>query len=150
MSKGAPLSIADGVPTEPDVARLNAHFGKLEAGRRITYADIGGVINAPHGTVRWSTVTKAWRKGLESTGIFFRAENGAQFVVRDNTEKGVFVHKVGQSATRRYKRAVFISSHVDLKALPEEQRRQVEGVQATYAAFKLAQATCAKSLPPIP
>lgn len=145
MSK--PISISTGLPTEPDIARLNAHFGKLEAGMSVSYQEIGNVIQSAHGTNRWSTVTSAWRKKLSEARIYFRAQDGNKFVVRNVEESGIY----GADLTRRGMRSVRASARVlngiEVSKLTPETRARVDRALATQAAFTLAAATQPKALP---
>jgi len=144
-----PISIAAGLPTEPDIARLNAHFGKLEAGMSISYEDIGRVIQSPHGTHRWSTVTTAWRKKLSEARVYFRAQDGNRFVVRNIEETGIYGADLNRRGIRSIRASSRVLSGVDVAKLTPETRARVDRALAAQAAFTLASATAAKALPPI-
>ena len=79
-----------GIPTTPDVKRLREAF-KLETGLVIKHEDIEIIIECEWKTVRYRTITDAWRRDLfNQDNIVLDAVHGVGFKVLSGPER---VHK---------------------------------------------------------
>lgn len=116
-----------GVPTEPDVNRLLDKYPQegLHIGRQIPYAETESVISIPKQSSRWATVTKAWRKKVETDFNIIIAcmpENQA-FVVLSEGEKVLLSRQKLRSSVKFSRRSMEVSARVDLKALTDDERK---------------------------
>lgn len=150
MSKRNVLSIATGVSTEPDVQKLDEHFGKLEPGRIITKQEVADIIRDQVDSNRFKTVVDAWRRKLLRGLVTLGPERGVGWKVLNDNETGSLRSGQYSSHIKCAFRSVRRMDHVDVKKCDPETRRQVEAARSTKAAVQLAYATAAKQLPPIP
>lgn len=76
------LLFLGGVPTEPDVKKLNEAFLEIEPDQGIPYSAVEQIIGAKRGTSRWMAVTNAWRKHLRSLRNIVLAADGRSRMFR--------------------------------------------------------------------
>lgn len=118
-----------GLPTGPDVRKLEAKFPDLEAlrGKIITHEEVEQLLGEPRTSNRYKTVTGAWRRKVEkSTGIVIDGRGEAQGVGfrvllhGDQVEFGVNQRRAGARRIRRAYQAVASTNEEKLTA---EQKR---------------------------
>lgn len=133
-----------GLPTGPQVRKLEAHFPDLEAmrGEIITHESIETAIGEKRDSNRYRTVTNAWRRKVErATGIVIDGRGEAQGVGfrvlshGDQVEFGVGQRRAGARRVRRGYQAVASTRE---ESLTEEQRRVRDHEMAAAAKINAA------------
>lgn len=112
-----------GRSTEREVEALNRAF-QPGPGKTVRYTDIATTIGEPAGSTRFRTVTKAWRKRLERSGIMSVVSDGTlRFLTADEAQDRIpaALHRVGRAAGRLSKKVELIDP-VDLSS--DERRAQ--------------------------
>ena len=141
------LVFGSGVPTAPDVAKLDEQFVDLPEGLIITDEEIEECTGLERTTFRFNTVVGAWRKGLErNRNIILGAVRGQGLKVLDRKERcelGGCKLKTGLRAT---KRAGNIITKTDKTGLPAETIKAADHVVRLAAIFISTAATEAKKL----
>lgn len=94
-----------GVPTGPDVEKLNEAFGVPGPGV-IPYADVETVLGFTRGESRWDSVTDAWRKALrDKHNLEVRAVLNVGFKVLTEVERIEDARGALRQTTRRAREA---------------------------------------------
>lgn len=115
----------DGLPTGPDVERLDAAYQKLEEGDEISYQDIGEKIREKPRTGRFRTVTDAWRIKLrKDRNLVLKPMNGEFFRVMVPRERVEFVHGQLCGARRKIARAVSHSADIPIERLTDKEKER--------------------------
>jgi ABC-type transporter Mla MlaB component len=71
----------DGLPTAPDVTMIQKHWPDLEIGARIPYDEVAALIGVPVSSVRFRTVTKAWREKEKQERRVIKCDKSIAFYV---------------------------------------------------------------------
>lgn len=128
-----------GVPTEPDIRLLRSTYPEadMKPGDRIGYKEVAKLIGSPPESSRFRGVTNRWRKLIETeTGsLILGTIAGEAFVVLDEVQKIDLGHGKLRTAVRTTKRAYVITSRVDIKDLPQEERDRLMALQRRSAAI---------------
>jgi len=136
-----------GVPTAPDVAKLDAKWPEMNEGDKISKADVATVIAEPVESHRFKTVVDAWRRKLyRERNIYLGAVSGYGWKVLDRRERceaGGHKLKVGLRATKRGGALVVAT---DRTGLPAEVCRAADHVVALSAMVTTMAAAEAKKL----
>lgn len=134
-------SIADGMPTAPDVKRIREHYpdNKLEEGDQVaTKEAIAQIITEDPESNRFRTVTSAWRKSVErETSKVIKLVNGV-FIVLDDSEKLGEVGNGLQSAARKIRRVKTVGSYISRRNLSEDERARYD--MANFRMSKIMEA----------
>ena len=119
-----------GVPTEPDVKRLDVAFPSPETETEITHDQLEAILNLSRRSSRYRTVLQAWRrklmrlKNLDTEAIPNRGYKILREYERVNVSAKNFrqgVRKVGRAVTR--------IERVNVAKLTQEEQRKAEHVQ---------------------
>jgi len=127
-----------GIPTDIDIRALRDAYppSSLTVGRKITYAEIGGVIKTSPDSDRWRTVTGRWRRFLDAeNGILLHAADGTHFTVSNDHEKLDLAGSKLLSAGRAVKRSFRVLGLTDRKALTEPERERHDHIAARAGAI---------------
>lgn len=135
------------LPTEPDVKRLLERYGVPLVGQFFPYREVAEVIKSAEGSVRFRTVTMAWRKLIEREHrLLLRAITGRGFEVADARAKLMESGTKFKGGLRKVKRAAAVSSLIDRAELTSDEARQADFYERTGASLRLLAATEAKKL----
>lgn len=127
-----------GIPTKLDVDKILAMWPDLKAKDIIPYQDIETLCEIKRRTCRWSVVTNAWRRRLESErNMLLRAGDG-QFEVLDNHGRVAMAGTTYKSALRKVGRSVVVAAKTDRTGLNPDEKRTVDHIQNTGAALRLS------------
>ena len=141
------LTFSTGIPTAPDIKRLHDQFGVPKDGQLITYESTAECIGSAVMSLRWRTVTTAWRKQVyREHNVFMRAEPKQGFVAATSGER---VHIAGsglKGAMRKVLRVGDIALRTEKKDLDEDEVRACDHVIRASASIRLAAATAAKQM----
>lgn len=137
-----------GVPTEPDIYRLNERFGKPKEGDEIPWEAIEAVIDEPRDTSRFRTVVSRWRKiMLRDHNIVLKAiGQGRGLVVADPSQRIMDSSGKFKSGMRRIKQSAMLAGTTDRSRLNDEQKRLADHIQKSAAFFQGHLNTEAKQL----
>lgn len=127
-----------GVPTAPDVDKLNEAFPDLvRNGRILTHQEIEVASGLVYGTNRYQTVVQAWRKRLAKKGIILsgRKAKGKGYAVLTGDQIVDYAQEKIQHAGRKVKHAVIAVSHVPDNELSTERRRYRDQLIAQAASL---------------
>lgn len=139
-----------GIPTEPDVAKLRDEIGVPAEGSSIAWERIENILNIPRSTHRFRTVVFRWRTQLEkSHNLILRAIPGEGLQAMTPDEVAHFLGDRLASHNRGIGRVHRRSERVDRSRVTVDGNRILDHVSRASAAMRLANATAAKSLPPI-
>jgi hypothetical protein len=118
-----------GIPTAPDVDKINIAWPELNEGDEITKQEISAVIGVAEESHRFHTVVNSWRRQVyRDRNIFIGAIRGAGFRVltrRERCEAGGHKLKVGLRST---KRGGGLVASTDKTGLPEDVVRAADHV----------------------
>ena len=144
------VSFFRGIPTAPDVKRLDDAYGSLSVGQKLQWGELASVVGESPGTYRFRTIVTQWRRKLDrDRNIIMGAVRGEGLEVLDGHGRAVHVGVGFKSGMRKSGRAASVACRTDLTTLDAPDRRVVEHVNNTVAAIRLVAATKAKELPPI-
>jgi len=112
-----------GLPTKPEVDKLEKQFRNLKPGDKILYEQIEHVLGVEKSTYRFKTVVNAWRKRLRNEyNVELAAVMNEGYQVMNGSERVEFATKTTKYGVRRVRRAgdvVMRTSRDDLT--PEQQ-----------------------------
>lgn len=144
-------SIADGMPTAPDVKAIREQYpdSALQEGSNIaTKEEIAKIIGEPVNSSRFRTVTNAWRKAVErETAKVIKLKSG-KFFVLDDSEK---LDEVGgglQSVAKKLRRVKTVGSYITKNRLSQEERNRFDRVNYRLSKITEADRLAAKTAPP--
>lgn len=111
-----------GLPTQPDVNRLNEAFA-LKVGDEIRHEQIEAVLGVSRNSNRYRTVTNAWRNNRRMYGLELGSVTGVGFRVLDPAERIDRGYADVRSGVRKQLRAIDRTSAVitDDPALQKKQ-----------------------------
>lgn len=136
-----------GVPTKPDVDRLQSAFGVPEEGKLITYDEIGQVIGCKYRTSRFSCITNAWRRSLETKHqVILGCVPGKGFFRLNPDDRVDLSGSKTRSGFRSIGKAGRIVACTDRNRLSPENQRAADHVCRVVASVKLAIATASKQI----
>ena len=139
-----------GIPTEPDVAKLRDEIGVPAEGASIAWDRIEGILKMPRSSHRFRTVVFRWRTQLEKAhNVLLKAIPGEGLQAMKPDEVAHFLGDRLASHNRGIGRVHRRSERVDRSRVTPEGSRILDHVSRASAAMRLANATTAKSLPPI-
>lgn len=148
MSDNRTTTFFRGIPTEPDVKRLEEAFGVPKIGTEIKYKAIADTIREAVGSHRYQSVVVAWRKRLENNHrVVLGTISGLAYVVLDGHGVANLSGATIKSALRKSGKAVKFAEIALTHELAPEDKRVAEHVRNVGAALRLAAATEAKRLP---
>jgi hypothetical protein len=141
-------TVAEGVPTAPDVKRLDEALGVPIEGSVILYDRLSEIIQAPKKSNRFRTVLNAWRRKLfREHNIELDPTGDAQGLIvlppGGRIGKAVRNHASGR---RKQKRAWYLSSMTDRERLSPTERNAQDFLHRRHAAERLAEITASKPL----
>lgn len=119
----------NGVPTEPDVRALKVAFPSevLVIGYSISFDNAGKVFDCSPDSSRFSTVTDKWRREVErETGKVIGAPGDKTFKVLCANEIANKSHRKTISAYKCTKRALDLSTKVDVTQITSDEKRRLE------------------------
>jgi hypothetical protein len=122
----------EGTPTAPDVALLQKTYPNLKAGDRIPYEDVEKLIDVPHGSSRWKSVTDAWRRHELEQGRVIDCETNAAFIVLVFDQCAAKSYQVHQRTGRMHRKQR--RSLATYRPFEDEQRRLQMHLMAQHAA----------------
>lgn len=144
------VSFFRGIPTAPDVKRLDDAFATLKPGQRLAWAELASVVGENPTSHRFKTIVFQWRRKLDrDRNIILGAVRGEGLEVLDGHGRAVHVGFGFKAGMRKIGRAASVASRTDVVKLEAADRRVIEHVNGTAAAIRLVAATKAKELPPI-
>jgi hypothetical protein len=136
-----------GVPTEPDVRRLDEAFPALEIGDVIQHEAIEAVLGIGRKTFRYKTVVNAWRRRMEAErNIVLGAVIGEGYRVLTDAERVECGGGKLRSAGRATTRAATLVTGADRAKLPPELQAKADHVSAAAASILGALRLQAKAL----
>lgn len=136
-----PASIANGVPTKPDVDKLLERFGVPDPGTEISYTDIVRVITCERGSFRFASVTNAWRKILDRNhNIILRAIPGKGFAAMTSADRVLYCGSKYKSGLRHVARSASVAERTNRTGLTENQTRSLDHLSRVGAAIRLSAA----------
>ena len=138
-----------GLPTGPDVKKLNEQFGVPEPGAVVGYDVVAAVIGAKPRSSRFVSVTNAWRKGLlKGPNTLLICEDGQRFRALSFGDR--VGHARGEHArgARQIRRATVYASLIDLDQLPGSDRKFAEMLQRVTADSYKRMSEAVKALKP--
>ena len=121
-----------GLPTGPDVRKLQEHFPDMESrlGTTIPHEEIEKVLNLKRHETRYKVVTMAWRKRLaqDSNGRIqirgdLREIIGIGFRVLNDSEMIQFHSDLRHGMTRKGRKAYVVLANTDEANLSEDEKR---------------------------
>lgn len=111
-----------GMPTGPDVKKLNDRWPEPKQGDRFSYSEIERTIGISRNEGRFHSITNAWRADLQSKGFVSGCERGKAFFIQ--TDKQViketfsdFVSVQKKFRRRRMKLSAISPEKEELKQL---------------------------------
>lgn len=144
-------TIADGMPTAPDVKLIRDHFPDIELKEGTVIATknkIAEIIMVDPDSHRFRTVTGAWRKAVErETSKVIKLVNG-EFVVLDDSGKLVEVGGGLRSAAKKIRRVKTVGSYIARKNLSGDERNRYDLVNYRMSKMLEADRLAAKSYIP--
>jgi hypothetical protein len=146
-------TVAEGVPTAPDVKRLDEALGVPSEGTIILYTRLSEIIQSPKASNRFRTVLHAWRRKLfREHNVELDPTGDAQGLIAlppgDRIGKAVRNHASGR---RKQRRAWYLSSMTDRNRLSSTEQQAQDFLYRRHAAERLAEITASKPLRiPIP
>jgi hypothetical protein len=144
-------TIADGMPTAPDVKLIREHYpdNRLEEGTMIaTKEEIAKIIMVDVESHRFKTVTGAWRRSVErETGKVIKLVNG-EFNVLDDSGKLVEVGGGLRSAAKKIRRVKTVGSYIARRNLSDDERNRYDLVNYRMSKMLEADRLAAKSYTP--
>lgn len=117
-----------GMPTSPDVELIRENYPDLQVGTRIPYEDISALIGVGVETMRFRSVTNAWRKRELTDGRVINCEAKTGFIVASYdqiTGSTIDIFRsIGRKARKQWKHLSTIRPASELeKAVKEHQMR---------------------------
>lgn len=141
---GGGICIA-GIPTAPDVDRLEKEFGIPEEGVLIPWEAIEAACGSSRGEHRFATVVTAWRRRLSNKHNVILGPVPGKGLVRLNANERIeLAVSKRQSGFRFIGKSVRISTMTDKSRLTPENLRAAEHNERVASAIKLAIGTAAK------
>jgi len=144
-------TIADGMPTAPDVKLIREHYpdNRLEEGTMIaTKEEIAKIIMVDVESHRFKTVTGAWRRSVErETGKVIKLVNG-EFNVLDDSGKLLEVGGGLRSAAKKIRRVKTVGSYIARRNLSDDERNRYDLVNYRMSKMLEADRLAAKSYTP--
>jgi len=121
-----------GIPTAPDIKRLCDHWppSQMSEGNRMEYADVESVIQCKRKSLRYVTITAAWRRQIErETGIIIGTVKGEAFLVLNDSEKLEMSGGKIKSAVRHVRRGYQVAALTNRKRLSSEEANRLDHLQ---------------------
>lgn len=123
----------EGQPTAPDVSKLLKAYSDLKVGDAVSHQDVENVIGEKWKSLRYQTVTSAWRRRLhEEQGLNIDCQQGKGFYVAtfDQVAAGTYtVFNRHVRATKRQFKRLSVTKYVlsdQQKVVREHQRSLLE------------------------
>lgn len=136
-----------GVPTKPDVDRMQSVFGVPDEGRLITYEEIEQVIGCKYRSNRFTSVVNAWRKSLESKHQVILGCDPGKGVYRLNPDDRLDLSGSKlRSGFRSVGKSGRIVAFTERARLSPENQRAADHITRVVSSVKLAIATAAKQI----
>ncbi len=140
-----------GLPTGTDVRLLTDRFGVPPEGAEIDYSEIADLIGCAPGSVRFRTVTDAWRRKLEREHNSVLLPVGAAFKCADPHERVSHSGSRFRAGLRIALKAGSRAQATDRKRLSPEDQRAADHIVGMSASFRQAQSAAARELAyPVP
>lgn len=141
---------AAGIPTEPDVAKVRDEIGVPAEGTFLPWERFEQILRLPRANHRLKTILYRWRQQLEkSHNLLLKPVPGKGYEVMNPEQVAHFLGDKLAIHNRGIGRVHRRSERVDRNRLTPEGNRIIDHVNRSSAAMRLANATTAKSLPPI-
>lgn len=142
-----PLTFNTGIPTAPDVDRLEKALGIPDPGDVITYDQICSAINEKRESSRYGSVVSAWRKRLlNEHDLLLLPVPKVGLKAASASEMVHFTANRYKGHLRGISRCGNIAIKADTTKLTTEERKVQEHLTRASAALRLAAATEAKKL----
>lgn len=94
----------DGMPTKPDVDALLKAWPEPDVGDLFDYETVAKIIGCDLGSVRFRTVTDAWRRRLYENGLVVECEPGKAFYVANADQITAGTYGALNSAARKLRK----------------------------------------------
>jgi hypothetical protein len=148
MSEAKPFSVHfAGVPTAPDVEKLEARFKIPEEGEVIPWKEIENVIGLGKGTSRFGTVVDAWRKRMFAKhNVVIGAERGKGLVRLTHDGRMDHCASKTKGMARTLTRVVRVASSTDKSRLSPENRKVADHFDKLGANMRLAYAASSRGV----
>lgn len=135
-----------GIPTEPDVKKLERHFGVPQAGL-IAHEDVEAIIGAARDSTRYRTIVGAWRRRLlREENIATAADPGKGIRVLTEPERVDHAQRHLGLSARKVLREHRWALMIDASKLDEVAMRKRDHVVRASAAMAVAATTSVKEL----
>ena len=136
-----------GIPTQPDVDKLEKVYGIPAIGTVIPYQAIADLLGIALESSRFKTVTGQWRKKLDRIhNIVFRCIPGAAFEVADSHGRVDLASRGYKMGVRKVVRCSNIAARTDRSTLSAEESRVCDHLERVASAHLLAAKTSAKEV----
>ena len=143
----APKLYFGGIPTEPDIKKLEDVFGTPTEGTRYQWSRLEEVLGCDRRSRRFGTIIWRWRKRLLAEhNIFMRAIRGDGLEAANPTQRVVESAGRFRSGLRKVRRASTLAGSTDRSRLSPEDRRVADHLVATAATMQGVANTSAKQL----
>lgn len=131
--------IVCGVPTAPVVEKLRKAIGVPVVGDVIPYTKLEGIIEAGHRTLRFRTVSNAWRSFLfRECNVFLEAVPGVGFRALDPHGRIRKSSKFAEAGLRKIMRGGVLAAKTETGTLTREELQTRDHLILTAAKARLA------------
>lgn len=142
-----PRIFHNGVPTGPDVERLEAALGIPAVDTLIPYASIDQVLGCTRKVKRWGSVVAAWRGKLSRQySLELKAVPNEGFQVLNNSQRVELSGDKFKSGLRRIGKGVRIAAATPSLGLKPEEVRARDHIVNVGAMIRQSAATAARDL----
>jgi len=142
-----PISIATGIPTEPDVKRLSDKYPSPKPGVLMTYDELAETIHESKTSHRFRSVLYAWRKRLfTEQNIFLKPVTGKGLEAATGSDR---IHISGsryKSGLRKVARASDVAVRTNDDGLTPDEKKVRNHLVTVSASIRLAAITGSRRL----
>lgn len=137
-----------GVPTGPDVRKLNQAFPDLKAGDVVLYEKVEAILGISRKISRWNSIREAWRQDLLENGLVLDCVPGEAYKIATNPEVFAKASDATKSVVRKLRRT---ANKIKAVKPDNEVEQQIanHSLRILYvtANFAVDQKRCLKALP---
>jgi hypothetical protein len=135
-----------GVPTGPDVDKLDEQLGDLAIEQIIDYRQIETIIGFKRDETRFRTIVGIWKKRLEGRDVYLATLRNVGYQVANAEMRAEIAVSWFRQGLRKFDKVVRILDTTDIASLPEDASRAALHARNTAASFLLANRTKVKEL----